>query len=111
MYKFDYLRTEIVAMILLALFAIADGPTYDPRLISAGAPAFIASFAHELRICGYEVSARPFRDGDILPKPVGLSADAQVLLADQPIDLNSPKMECFRKAEERIFRAKTTPAL
>lgn len=96
-------------MILLALFAVADVPTYDPRLISAGAPSTIAAFARELRICGYKVSARPWRDGDIVPKPVNLSEDAEVLLADEPIDLHSPKIQCLLKAEEHILRSKATP--
>lgn len=94
----------MIALLLLATSGIA--PSYNHRLLGAGAPALMAVFARDLRACGYRLIVRPWRDGDIKPKPNYLRHDTLVALADQPIDVHSPKLQCYLKAETRMLQSK-----
>ena len=92
-------------MIALVLLAAAATQSYNARMIGAGAPATVAAFAKDARACGYKVSIRPWRDGDIVPKPAALPPDADIALTEKPIKTTGRRFKCFMDAEQRFFRS------
>jgi len=89
-------------MIALALMLASN--TYDPRLIMAGDAAAIEKFAIAVRACGFVVTVRDWKEGDVSPKPALITSTSKVALVDQPLDPNDKRIPCVLNAERALVR-------
>jgi hypothetical protein len=89
-------------MIFLAALLAAN--SYDPRLMLAGDAALVEKFATDVRACGFVVTVRDWKDGDMSPKPRVITTKSKVALSDKPIDPSDARLPCVLNAEMVIFR-------